>query len=86
MTIRDACYIDAPVDWVVGQSLAKARKAAGLSREAIAFLLGIEDSELADIEAGLIRPEPELLLELICILHVRLPVVFSTETVRDTIR
>jgi transcriptional regulator with XRE-family HTH domain len=80
MTTQYANSAEAPIDWVIGQNLARARKAAGLSREALASMLRIENGELAAIEAGRNRPDPELLLELCCILNVRLWSVFRRGT------
>jgi transcriptional regulator with XRE-family HTH domain len=54
----------------VGRKLAQARRAAGLSQEALARLVGVSKATISMIECGLRMPKVDLLVRLAAALSV----------------
>jgi|UppTromiDAQMD015_1034417.scaffolds.fasta_scaffold00765_5 transcriptional regulator with XRE-family HTH domain len=76
-TASEEALLANPVDIVVGQALARRRRALGLAETEVARRIGASAHELRDYESGATRVSARLLYELLGILRLTVHDVYQ---------
>ena len=69
---------DGKVDLMVGERIAARRRTAAMSRDALASAVVISPFEFGQVEAGRLRPSPEMLSTLAAALNTTIAILMST--------